>query len=315
MSSKVHVVFGAGPVGRGTARLLAEQGERVRLVSRRGTGPAVSGIELAAGDASKVDDVTRLTADAEAIYSCVNPPYTSWPTDWPPIHRALLGAAQTTGAVLVLCDNLYAFGDTGGRTMHEDDPMTATGKKGAVRAMMASELLEAHSAGRVRAVVVRSSDYIGPEVTDALMGERVVPRVLAGKSVSVLGSLDQPHTWTYVPDVHRLMAAAGTDERAWGRAWHTPSADPMTQREMVQAIAAEAGRPVKIKALPHWALKAAGLVVPTIRELEETEYQFAQRFVMADDRARTELGLTHTPVAEQVRATVAWWRHAESAAA
>jgi nucleoside-diphosphate-sugar epimerase len=315
MSTKVHVVFGAGPVGRGTALLLAEQGEQVRLVSRRGTGPSAPGVELVAGDASKVEDVTRLTADAEAVYSCVNPDYTRWDTDWPPIHRAILGAAEATGAVMVLCDNLYGFGNTGGRTMHEDDPMLATGKKGAVRAWMAKDLLEASAAGRVRGVVVRSSDYVGPEVVDALMGERVVPRVLAGKGISTMGSLDQPHTWTYVPDVARLMAVAGTDERAWGRAWHTPSADPMTQREMVAAFGAEAGRSVKVRALPHWALKAVGLVAPTMRELQETEYQFAQRFVMGDERARTELGLTHTPVAEQIRATVAWWRGPVAAAA
>lgn len=311
----VHVVVGAGPVGRGTARLLASWGHPVRLVSRRGTGPAADGISLVAGDASNPSDVERFTAGAAAIYSCVNPPYTSWDTDWPPIHEALLGAAERTGAVLVLCDNLYGFGDTGGRTMQEDDPLLATGKKGAVRARMAEELLAAHAAGRIHTAVVRSSDYIGPEVTDALMGERVVPKVLAGKAVSVLGSLDQPHTWTYVPDVARLMALAGVDERAWGRAWHTPSAPPMTQRGMVEALATEAGTSVKVRSLPRWVLRAAGLVSPLMRELEETEYQFAEPFVMGDDAARTELGLTHTPLAEQLRATVAWWRESAAKAA
>jgi nucleoside-diphosphate-sugar epimerase len=314
-SQGVHVVVGAGPVGRGTALVLASQGHAVRLVSRRGTGPVAEGISLVSGDASKAADVERFTVGATAVYSCVNPPYTSWETDWPPIHEALLGAAQRTGAVLVLCDNLYGLGDTAGRVMREDDALVATGKKGRVRARMAEELLEAHAAGRVRAVVVRSSDYLGPEVTDALMGERVLPKVLAGKAVSVLGSLDEPHTWTYVPDVARLMALGGTDERAWGRAWHTPSAPAMTQRELVQALATEAGTTVKVRALPHWVLKAAGLVVPLMRELEETEYQFAAPFVMGDEAARSELGISHTPLAEQLRATVAWWRASATKAA
>jgi nucleoside-diphosphate-sugar epimerase len=280
-------------------------------VSRRGTG-AGAGVEAVAGDASDAADAARFTAGAAAVYSCVNPPYTRWPTDWPPIHRALLGAAEAGGAVLVLCDNLYALGDTGGRPLREDDPMTAAGPKGQVRAMMARELLEAHAAGRVRAAVVRSSDYVGPEVRDAAMGERVVPKVLAGKAVAVIGALDQPHTWTYVPDVARTMAVAGTDERAWGRVWHTPSAPPLSQRDLVRALAAEAGTTVKVRALPHWLLRAGGVAVPVFRELQETWYQFADPFVMADGEARTVLGLTHTPLEEQVRRTIGWWQETGS---
>ena len=187
MSERWHVVVGAGPVGRGTALQLAEWGMPVRLVSRRGTGPAAAGIELLRGDASSAEDVGRFTAGAAAVYTCVNPPYTRWPTDWPPIHRNLLATAEANDAVLVLCDNLYGLGDTGGQVMQEDDALAATGRKGAVRARMANELLAADAAGRLRAAVVRSSDYIGPDVTDAVMGARVVPRVLAGQRVSDLG--------------------------------------------------------------------------------------------------------------------------------
>jgi 2-polyprenyl-6-methoxyphenol hydroxylase-like FAD-dependent oxidoreductase len=35
----LHVIVGAGPVGGATASLLAERGERVRIVSRHGAGP------------------------------------------------------------------------------------------------------------------------------------------------------------------------------------------------------------------------------------------------------------------------------------
>ncbi len=35
----LHVIVGAGPVGTATANLLAERGEQVRVVTRRGTGP------------------------------------------------------------------------------------------------------------------------------------------------------------------------------------------------------------------------------------------------------------------------------------
>ncbi|WP_329484771.1 FAD-dependent monooxygenase [Kribbella sp. NBC_01484] len=39
----MHVVVGAGPVGSATARLLAGQGEQVRVITRSGSGPEAAG--------------------------------------------------------------------------------------------------------------------------------------------------------------------------------------------------------------------------------------------------------------------------------
>ncbi|PWU51028.1 NAD-dependent epimerase, partial [Micromonospora globispora] len=51
----LHVIVGAGPVGSAIARLLAEGGERVRVVTRRGTGPEHPAIERVAADAADTD--------------------------------------------------------------------------------------------------------------------------------------------------------------------------------------------------------------------------------------------------------------------
>ncbi|MGC1212288.1 MAG: FAD-dependent monooxygenase, partial [Micromonospora sp.] len=51
----LHVIVGAGPVGTATARLLAERGERVRVVTRRGTGPEHPAVERVAADAADAD--------------------------------------------------------------------------------------------------------------------------------------------------------------------------------------------------------------------------------------------------------------------
>ncbi len=53
-----HVIVGAGAVGSATALLLAERGEHVRVISRRGTGPEHPAIERVAADAT---DAERLT--------------------------------------------------------------------------------------------------------------------------------------------------------------------------------------------------------------------------------------------------------------
>jgi nucleoside-diphosphate-sugar epimerase len=303
-----HLVIGSGPVGSGVALLLAEQGATVTVATRSGTGPDHGSITKVKADATDVDAIARLAVGTGAIFNCVNPPYHRWETDWPPMHHAMMSAAERSGAVLVMMDNLYAFGPGTSMPMRPDTPMQAAGAKGAVRARMATELLAAHAAGRLRTTLARASDFYGPGVRDAAIGERVVPRVLAGRKVSVLGALDVPHAVSYMPDVVKTLVAIGTDERAWGRPWHVPNAPAVSQREMVEAFAAAAGTRVAVGSVPKAALAMLGLVNPTIRALKETAYQFDHPWIADATDTEATFGLTATPLADGAAATVAWWR-------
>ena len=77
-----------------TATILAGRGESVRLVTRRGSGPEHPAIERVAADAADADRLARLTEGAVALYNCASPQYHQWFRDWPPIHAALLSAAD-----------------------------------------------------------------------------------------------------------------------------------------------------------------------------------------------------------------------------
>lgn len=308
-----HLVVGAGPVGTTIARLLADTGHTVTVVTRSGTGPQHPSIRLERADAADTERLTALALDrshgpAASIFNCVNPPYHRWPIDWPPMHRAFMTAAERSGAVLVMTDNLYAFGPDATMPMRDTDPMRATGAKGRMRATMAQDLLDGHAAGRFRATLARASDFFGPEVLGSALGERVMPKVLAGKKVSVLGSLDVPHDFSYMPDVARTLVTLATDERAWGQAWHVPNPPSLTQRAAVQALARAAHTDVKVTAVPWAAVGALGLFVPAMRELRETRYQFDHPFVADATRTTDTFGITATPWDEAAAATVAWWR-------
>ena len=98
----LHVIVGAGPVGTGVAKLLAERGERVRIVSRRGAGPEHAAVERVAADATQADRLAELATGAAALYNCASPLYHRWFTDWPPLAASLLAAAERSGAVLAL---------------------------------------------------------------------------------------------------------------------------------------------------------------------------------------------------------------------
>ncbi len=304
----MHVIFGAGPVGSTLALELADQGQSVRVLSRSGSGPDHPSVERRRVDASDAAAARAATADASVIYNALNPPYTSWERDWPPMHASLMTAAEASNAVLVMMDNLYAYGDTNGTPMTTDMPLVAAGKKGGTRARMAEELLAAHAAGRLRATIARASDFFGPGVIDAGLGERVMPNVLAGKTVRLLGAIDQPHSVAYMPDVARTLAVLGQDERAWGRAWHVPSAPAVTQAEIIRHFAAAAGTSVKAAGIPSVMLSTMGLVSPMIRALKEVEYQFAKPFVIDATETESTFGLSATPLDRACAETVAWWR-------
>src|ERR1700722_10404682 len=154
-----HVIVGAGPVGSATALLLAERGEHVRVVSRRGTGPEHHAIERVAADATDAERLTRLASGAAALYNCASPQYHRWFTDWPPLAAALLTAAERSGAVLTSMSNLNSYGQVDG-PITQKSPMAATHPKLRLRGEMWQDALAAHEAGRIRATEERASDFL-----------------------------------------------------------------------------------------------------------------------------------------------------------
>lgn len=300
--------MGFGPAGAAAARLLVEQGHSVRVVTKSGRR-AEPGIEHVALDATDSRRLTEAARGAAAIHNCAAPPYHRWASEWPPLNSSVCAAAEATGAVLVMLGNLYGYGPVD-VPLTEELPLAATGPKGRVRAACWEEARKLHEEGRIRAVEVRASDFFGPGVTDGgHLAARVMPPLLRGKPVSTLGDPDAPHSWTYLPDVARVLAEVAGEERAWGRAWHVPTEPARSVREMVGLLAAESGTgPVAVRRLPSAALGVASLFSPLIRELKEIRYQFDRPFVVGSSAYEAGFTVRATPVDEQVRATVDWWR-------
>ena len=311
----LHVIVGAGAVGSGTALRLAEADHDVRVVTRSGTGPDHPRIERVAADASDGPRLALLTKDAHALYNCANPLYNRWATEWPPLAAALLEAAETTGARLITMSNLYGFA-RGEMPMRATTSLVPFTRKGTIRAAMWDDARRAHDDGRIRATEVRASDYVGPGLGETShLGDRVVPRLLAGKRVSLLGAPDVIHSWTYIGDVCATLATVGTDDRALGRAWHVPTLPAITASAMISALCEVAGVPmVAVGRIPRPALRVGGVVSPVVRELWELRYQFDEPFVLDATDTTTTFGISPTPLANQLAATIASYRAALAAA-
>jgi len=311
---RLHVVFGAGQVGRALSARLAGMGLAVRVVSR--SRPAlVDGVDWRGADATEPEAAAETAEGASVVYQCLNAPYTDWPKRFPPLQRGVMAAAERNGALLVTLENIYGYGPTGGKAMTEDLPLAATTVKGRTRAAMTQELLAAAEAGRVRIAIGRASDFFGAGAIDSSLGERVFGKAVAGKRADFIGNPDLPHTYSYVPDIAAGLATLGTDERAIGGVWHLPGPETVTTRELLELVAADVGHPVGVRVLPKLAVRALGLFNPTIRELVELSYEFEQPFVLDTSKYETTFGASATPLKVAVTATVNWYRDRNGGAA
>ena len=284
----LHVIVGAGPVGSGAAKLLADRGERVRLISRHGSGPDHPAIERVTADATQADRLSELVTGAAALYNCANPLYHRWLTDWPPLAAALLTAAERSGAVLAVASNLYGYGPVDG-PITDTTPLAATHPKLRLRADMWREALARHEAGRLRVTEIRSSDYVE---ANSILSFVLAKPIRAGKRAFVPGALDVPHSWTTIGDAARALVTAATDARAWGKAWLTPTNPPLTVRALAERFASAVGAPApKLSTIPYPVLWATGLFVPLVRELRTTRYQFVSPFVVDSSAMEKTFGL------------------------
>ncbi len=308
MTGDLHVIFGAGQVGDPLARLLLASGKRVRI-AKRSPGGVPPGTQVMPGDASDPAFCAEAAAGATAVYHCMNPAYDAklWAELIPKWMDNLVAAAARTGARLVVLDNVYMLGRPGGRPLDEATPLNPCSRKGEIRARAAEHLFEAHRRGDVLATSGRASDYYGPGGTQTHLGDFFWRPALAGKKARVLVNPEAIHTYHYIPDVAAGLLTLGVAEAdAYGRPWMLPCAPAETMRELVARFSRRLGREIKLGRMPRWMVKALGIFVPLMREVDEMLYQWEEPFVINDRQFRERFSQEPADVDKAAAATVAW---------
>jgi nucleoside-diphosphate-sugar epimerase len=302
------VVLGAGQVGTGLVAALAARGHEVTVVRR--SEAAVPGARVVAGDARDGAFLARVAEGAGLVFHCMNPSaYTAeaWEAEFPVMGEAAIAAATASGAKLVCLDNLYAYGEA--EVRREDTPRRATGRKGRVRIAWEERL---RSAPGLRWVDARAGDFFGPGAGgQSLFSAEAVAGIAAGRAPWLVGDPSQVHAFGYVPDVIAGLVALGESDETG--VWHLPATE-VAPAELVARLARAAGREVRPRTLPGWALRAGAWVVPLFRELDETRYQWDRPFRVDDTRFRARFPGLATPLDAAVAATLAAVTPARAAA-
>jgi len=305
---RLHVILGAGPVGLTLAHVLAEEGRSVRLVTRQSRPELPDGVAHVNATLEQPDSAIEACRGASVVLCCVGLDYTSWPERWPPLFQSILRGAEAAQARFVFMDNLYMYGPQT-EPLREDMPLTDFGRKPRVRAELTRTWLEAHAAGRVQAVALRAPDFYGPHVRISMLGELVAGRAAVGKPALVLGDIDQPHAFGYVPDIARaLVTLADAEDVDYGQPWHAPNAPPLSIREAAQTFFRHAGHPTKLNVMPDFVRRMLGTFNANLRELGEMRFQWDRPYRVDHAKWAARFGATFTPFDQGAKTTIDWWQ-------
>jgi nucleoside-diphosphate-sugar epimerase len=306
----VHVVLGAsGGIGRALVDQLLVGGHQVRAVGRTTPSWAAAlsrhaGFEWVAANIEDPADAVKSCERAATVYFAAQPPYGEWSERFPPMTANVITASAKAGAKLVMVDNLYMYGPTESR-LHEGLPRASTGRKGATRARMEDQLLQAHREGKVRVTIGRLSDYYGPNGPNTSLAALVLDKAIAGKAMQWPGLSTVQRTLHYLPDAARGLLVIGADDKADGHVWHLPAADPITGDQFMALVNKHVAKPVKAKTMSTQMMKIGGLFSKEAKETVECMYQWTAPFVVDSSAFTNKFGaIETTPHAQAVRETL-----------
>ncbi|MFX7052372.1 NAD-dependent epimerase/dehydratase family protein, partial [Acinetobacter baumannii] len=77
--------------------------------------------------------------------------------------------------------------------------------KGRMRKAQEDLLMQADSTGRIRAAVLRLPDFYGPGVEASFL-HGAIKAAAQGGTADMIGPLDRPHEFVFVPDVGPVVA-------------------------------------------------------------------------------------------------------------
>jgi nucleoside-diphosphate-sugar epimerase len=169
------------------------------------------------------------------------------------------------------------------------------------------------------AVIIRPGTFFGPG--DRLHFGRIADRLRAGRGI-IVGRGDNALPLVYVTDVVQGILLALDHERAAGQAYNITNDRPLTQTQLMHAIARELGTSPPRLRVPYHALYAAGYAAerlakvtrcsrrPPITRLGVAFYGTDNRYSI--DKARRELGYApRVALREGIRLTANWYRQGD----
>ena len=308
--SKVALFGAAGAIGQSIAQALAAKGQPYRVVGRSeaslrqsfGADPLA---EIVTWNPDSPASVRAAAEGVDTIVYLVGVNY--WQFELHPelMRKTLDGAIAAGVRNIVLIGTVYPYGRARTTPVREDHPREPHTFKGRMRKAQEDLVMQAHAEGRINATVLRLPDFYGPGVDRSLLHGAAVAAVQGG-TADMVGPLDVPHEFVFVPDVGPVVAKLIDTPDGYGRIWHLAGAGVTSQRAMVEEMERSTGHKVKRRVAGKTLLRLLGLFNPLMREMVEMHYLLTDPVIMDDSALQSLIGpIRKTPYAEGVRRTLA----------
>jgi nucleoside-diphosphate-sugar epimerase len=303
-------LFGAaGAIGRSIAGALRSQNEPYRVVGRSeaslrktfGDDPLA---EIVTWNPDSPESVRAAAAGIDTLIYLVGVNY--WQFELHPqlMRKTLDGAIAAGVKRIVLIGTVYPYGRAQSTPVREDHPRAPHTYKGKMRKAQEDLLLQADAAGKIKATVLRLPDFYGPDVESSLL-HGVATAAVNGGTADMVGPIDRPHEFVFVPDVGPVVVRLMNEAGAYGRIWHLAGAGTTSQRDLVQEMQRQVGHPIKRRVAGKGMLRVIGLFKPVVRELVEMHYLQTDPVILDDGALQGLIGpVPKTPYREGVRQTL-----------
>ncbi|MBV8114119.1 MAG: NAD-dependent epimerase/dehydratase family protein [Silvibacterium sp.] len=306
--SKIALFGAAGAIGNSIATALRGQGQSYRVVGRNRAE-----LEKSFGSDPLAEIVTWNPEDPASVRaSCrgvgtliylIGVPYNRFELHPVLMRRTLDGAIAEEVERFVLVGTVYPYGRARTAKVTEEHPREPHTFKGRKRKEQEDILLKAHNEGRIKATILRLPDFYGPNVERSFL-DRLFKAAAGGGTADMIGPIDRPHEFVFVPDVGPVVLALAAKPEAYGKWWNFAGAGAITQREIAEKVFALAGRPPKLRVAGKNMLRMLGLFNPFMRELVEMHYLITDPVVMDDTALHRLLGTVRkTPYNEGIPLT------------
>lgn len=303
---KIALFGAAGATGTSIANALREQGKQYRVVGRnKASLEAAFGrdhlTEIAVWNPDDPASIRAAAKGVDTLVYLVGVPYHQFHLH-PILIRKTLDAAVAEGvARIVLIGTVYPYGMPQTNPVREDHPRQPHTFKGRMRKEQEDALLALDAAGKIHGTVLRLPDFYGPNVERSFL-DGLFQAAGHGGTANMIGPIDTPHEFVFVPDVGPVVIALSEKPEAYGRTWHLAGAGAVTQRDLAERVFRMSGKKLRLRVAGKNTLRLLGLFNPLMRELVEMHYLFTNPVLM-DDSALYGLlgGLRKTPYEEGLR--------------
>jgi nucleoside-diphosphate-sugar epimerase len=306
----IALIGASGSLGKSIAAALSAQDMVFRVIGRSESSlRATFGDDLHAAivtwNPDSLESIREALRDIDTGIYLVGVNY--WQFELHPqlVKKTLDGALSAGVKKLLLIGTVYPYGRPQTQRVSEDHPHQPHTYKGRMRKEQEDIVIAAHDTGRIQTAVLRLPDFYGPGVDKSFLWS-AFQAAKTGKRAQLVGPIDTPHEFVYIPDAGLTIARLIAEPRTWGSAWNLGAAGVTSTRAMVEEIFAQAGRKPKYVVAGKTMLRIFGLFNPLLREMVEMHYLQTSPVILDDTRLKKLLGkLPKTPYKEGIRQTLA----------